>query len=91
MLLDTHDIDDDTMLLFEQYDNRVVPIQVVGDPQSIFAAAQTAPDVQIVINNAGVFQAGTPLAENAIASLEFQMNTEELLISPTVSRQVKTP
>jgi NAD(P)-dependent dehydrogenase (short-subunit alcohol dehydrogenase family) len=61
--------------LVEQYSGRVVPIQVdLGDPQSIVAAAQTAPDVQIVINNAGVFQAGTPLAKNAIASLEFQMN-----------------
>ncbi|WP_242056180.1 SDR family NAD(P)-dependent oxidoreductase [Nostoc flagelliforme] len=58
----------------EQYGLRVVPIQVdLGDPQSI-VAAQTAPDVQVVINNAGVFQAGTPLAENAIAALEFQMN-----------------
>ncbi|MDZ7966324.1 MAG: SDR family oxidoreductase [Nostoc sp. DedSLP03] len=61
--------------LVEQYGLRVVPIQVdLGDSQSIVAAAQTAPDVQIVINNAGVFQAGTPLAENAIAALEFQMN-----------------
>ncbi|RCJ36680.1 short-chain dehydrogenase, partial [Nostoc punctiforme NIES-2108] len=60
--------------LVEQYGLRVVPIQVdLGDSQSIVAAAQTAPDVQIVINNAGVFQAGTPLAENAIAALEFQM------------------
>ncbi|MGV0107659.1 SDR family oxidoreductase [Nostoc sp. DSM 114167] len=61
--------------LVEQYGLRVVPIQVdLGDRQSIVAAAQTAPDVQVVINNAGVFQAGTPLAENAIAALEFQMN-----------------
>lgn len=61
--------------LVEQYGLRVVPIQVdLSDPQSIFAAAQAAPDVQIVINNAGVFQAGTPLVENAIAALEFQMN-----------------
>ncbi|MBC1220893.1 SDR family oxidoreductase [Nostoc sp. UCD121] len=60
--------------LVEQYGDQVVPIQVdLGDPQSIVAAAQTAPDVQIVVNNAGVFQAGTPLAENAIAALEFQM------------------
>lgn len=61
--------------LVEQYGKLVVPIQVdLGDPQSIFAAAETASDVQIVINNAGVFQAGTPLGENAIAALEFQMN-----------------
>ncbi|QFS52413.1 SDR family oxidoreductase [Nostoc sphaeroides] len=60
--------------LVEQYGLRVVPIQLdLGDPQSIVAAAQTASDVQIVVNNAGVFQAGTPLAEDAIAALEFQM------------------
>lgn len=62
--------------LVEQYGDRVVPIQVdLADPQSIFTAAQTAKDVQVVINNAGVAQLGTPIAEDAIASLEFQMNT----------------
>jgi len=61
--------------LVEQYGDQVVPIQVdLGDPQSIIAAAQTAKDVQVVVNNAGVFQAGTPLAEDAITSLEFQMS-----------------
>jgi NAD(P)-dependent dehydrogenase (short-subunit alcohol dehydrogenase family) len=66
--------------LVEQYGLRVVPIQVdLGDPQSIVAAAQTASDVQIVINNAGVFQAGTPLAKNAIAALEFQMNEHQCI------------
>ncbi|MFN6486516.1 MULTISPECIES: SDR family NAD(P)-dependent oxidoreductase [unclassified Nostoc] len=60
--------------MVEQYGLRVVPIELdLSDPQSIVAAIQTAPDVQIVVNNAGVFQAGTPLAENAIATLEFQM------------------
>ncbi|MEH1866818.1 MAG: SDR family NAD(P)-dependent oxidoreductase [Nostoc sp.] len=49
--------------LVEQYGLQVVPIQLdLGDPQSIVAAAKTAQDVQIVVNNAGVFQAGTPLA-----------------------------
>ncbi|WP_375477620.1 SDR family oxidoreductase [uncultured Nostoc sp.] len=61
--------------LVEQYGDRIVPIQIdLSDPQSIVAAAQTAKDVQIVINNAGVFQGGTLLAEDAIAALEFQMN-----------------
>ncbi len=61
--------------LVEQYGEQVVPIQVdLGAPQSIVAAAQTAKDVQVVVNNAGVFQAGTPLVEDAIASLEFQMS-----------------
>lgn len=61
--------------LVEQYGVQVVPIQVdLGDPQSIVAAAQTAKDVQVVINNAGVFQAGNPLTEDAIAALEIQMS-----------------
>jgi len=66
---------DSTSPLVEQYGDQVVPIQVdLGDPQSIVAAAQTAKDVQVVVNNAGVFQAGTLLAEDAISSLEFQMS-----------------
>lgn len=61
--------------LVEKYQGRVVPIQIdLADPQSIAAAAQTATDVQIVINNAGVFKGGTTLAEDAIASLDFQMS-----------------
>ena len=61
--------------LVEQYGDRVVPIQVdLSDPQSIFAAAQTAKDVQVVVNNAGVFQAGSLLDEEAIAALEFEMS-----------------
>lgn len=61
--------------LSDRYGDRVVPIRVdLGDPQSIVAAAQTAKDVQVVVNNAGVFQAGSPLAEDAIAALEFQMS-----------------
>ncbi len=61
--------------MVEQYGDRVVPIQVdLGDPQSIVAAAQTAKDVHVVVNNAGVFQAGSLLAEDAIAALEFQMS-----------------
>ncbi len=61
--------------LVEQYGDRVVPIQVdLSDPQSIVAAAQTAKDVQVVVNNAGVFQAGSLLGEDAIATLKFQMS-----------------
>lgn len=66
---------DSSSSLVEQYGDRVVPIQVdLSDPQSIVAAAQTAKDVQVVVNNAGVFQAGTLLAEDAIVALEFQMS-----------------
>ncbi len=61
--------------LVEKYTEQVVPIQVdLADPQSIAAAAGTATDVQVVVNNAGVFKSGLPLAPDAIASLEFLMN-----------------
>ncbi|MDB9524977.1 SDR family oxidoreductase [Oscillatoria sp. CS-180] len=61
--------------LVEKYGDKVVPIHIdLADRQSINAAAQAANDVQVVINNGGVFQGETPLAEDAIASLEFQMN-----------------
>ena len=61
--------------LVEQYGDQVVPIYVdLADPESIAAAAQTAADVEVVINNAGAFQAASPLDETAIATLDFQMN-----------------
>lgn len=61
--------------LVEQYGDRVVPIYIdLADPQSITAAAQTATDVEVVVNNAGVLKTATPLAEEAIASLKFEMD-----------------
>lgn len=61
--------------LIEKYGDKVVPIQLdLADPPSIAAAAQTAQDVEVVINNAGAFQGGTALAEDAIASLKFLMD-----------------
>jgi NADP-dependent 3-hydroxy acid dehydrogenase YdfG len=60
--------------LVEQYGAQVVPMKIdLDEPKSIFAAAQTAFDVQVVVNNAGVFQAATPLDQDAIKSLEFHM------------------
>ena len=61
--------------LVERYGERVVPVHLdLNDPASITAAAQTAQDVEVVINNAGGFLAASPLAEDAISSLEFLMN-----------------
>ena len=61
--------------LVERYGERVVPVHFdLNDPASITAAAQTAQDVEVVINNAGGFLAASPLAEDAISSLEFLMN-----------------
>ncbi|MGP1375941.1 MAG: SDR family oxidoreductase [Almyronema sp.] len=61
--------------LVENYGSKVVAVELdLAEPHSITAAAVAAQDVQVVVNNAGAFQAATPLDENAIASLEFQMN-----------------
>ncbi|XGV94631.1 MAG: SDR family oxidoreductase [Leptolyngbya sp. BL-A-14] len=60
--------------LVEKYGDKVVPVRIdLEDAQSIAAAAQTAQDVQVVINNGGALQAATPLSDDAIASLEFLM------------------
>lgn len=63
-------------LLVEKYGDQVVPVRIdLNDPQSIVTAAQVAKDVQMVVNNAGVSSGSTPLAEDAITSLEFHMNS----------------
>ena len=60
--------------LVEAYGDRIVPIQIdVGEPAMIAAAAVQAQDVQVVVNNAGVLRASTPLADDAIESLTFEM------------------
>lgn len=61
--------------LVEKYGEKLVPIPIdLGNPSSIFEAAEKAQDVDIVINNAGVLKTSTPLAEDAIASIKFEMN-----------------
>ncbi len=60
--------------LVEKYGDQVVSIQIdLADPQSIFSAAETAKDVQVVVNNAGIYTNSTPLSDNAIAALESEM------------------
>ena len=60
--------------LVEAYGDRVVPIQIdLGQPDTIAATAAKAKDVQVLVNNAGVLRASTPLAEDAIESLNFEM------------------
>ncbi len=61
--------------LVERYGNQLVPIHIdLADPDSIFAAAQAAQDVQVVVNNAGVLKTSTPLAADAIESITLEMN-----------------
>ena len=60
--------------LVEKYGDKVVAIHIdLSDSQSIAAAAQAAQDVEVVVNNAGAFRGETPMNEEAIASLNFQM------------------
>jgi NAD(P)-dependent dehydrogenase (short-subunit alcohol dehydrogenase family) len=60
--------------LVAEHGELVVPVAIdLGDPASISAAAAAAPDVDIVINNAGVLTTTMPLDENAISSLEFEL------------------
>ncbi len=61
--------------LVEQYGDRIVPILIdLADPQSIFAAAETAHDVTMIVNNAGVLRTSTPLDKHAIESIKFEMD-----------------
>ncbi len=60
--------------LMKELGDRVVPIHVdLEDSQSIHEAAKKATDVEVVVNNAGVFEAANPFSENALSSLEYQM------------------
>jgi NAD(P)-dependent dehydrogenase (short-subunit alcohol dehydrogenase family) len=60
--------------LVERYGDKVVPIYIdLANPQSIFVAAEAVQDVDVVINNAGILKTSAPLAEDAIAALETEM------------------
>jgi len=54
--------------------DRIVPLRIdLNDPSSITAAAKQATDVEIVINNAGMLNVANPLASNAVASMQEEM------------------
>ncbi|MEM1296173.1 MAG: SDR family oxidoreductase [Verrucomicrobiota bacterium] len=60
--------------LVAQYGGKVVAIPIdVSDSASIHAAAQTASDVQVVVNNAGVLKTASPLDPEAHEALDFEM------------------
>jgi NAD(P)-dependent dehydrogenase (short-subunit alcohol dehydrogenase family) len=59
--------------LVETHGDKVSPIQIdLGKPETIAAAAKTASDVQVVVNNAGVLRNSTSLADDAVESLQFE-------------------
>ena len=60
--------------LVDAHGDKVVPIRVdLEDPDSISAAAQTAGDAELVVNNAGVLRTAGPLADDLIENLQYEM------------------
>ena len=60
--------------LVAEYGERVVPVELdLARPDTISAAAKTASDVTLVVNNAGVLCNVTPLSDDAIEALQFEM------------------
>lgn len=63
------------MPLVKTYGTRIVPLEVdLTKPETIKSAARDASDVSLVINNAGVLRTATPLAEDAIEDLRFELD-----------------
>lgn len=61
-------------VLLSQYGDRVLPIHIdLNEPETIKQAAANAPDVQIVVNNAGMLNVANPLANNAIDAMKQEM------------------
>lgn len=61
--------------LVKTYGNKVVPVELdVTRPETITAAAKVANDVTLVVNNAGVLKAATPLSKHAFDSLAYEMD-----------------
>ena len=60
--------------LIVQYPEQVVPLHIdLNKPESITAAAEIARDVEIVVNNAGMFKAANLLSADSVAALQTEM------------------
>lgn len=67
----------------------VVPIQLdITDPSQIQAAAETASDVQVLINNAGI-STGTSVISGAVADIRREMDTN--FFGPLLMTQAFAP
>ncbi len=61
--------------LVAEHGVQVMPVECdLTKPETIAAAAQTARDVTLVINNAGVLKTATAFSADAIESLKFEMD-----------------
>ncbi|WP_404309437.1 SDR family oxidoreductase [Neorhodopirellula lusitana] len=66
---------DSATALVTQHGDRVVPVRLdLDDAASITAAAGTASDVDVVVNNAGVMRTVSALASDAIETLQFEID-----------------
>ena len=60
--------------LIDKYGDRIIPIQFdLTKDETIHAAAKLAKDVNLVVSNAGVVRLGSPLSEDMLEGLYFQM------------------
>jgi NAD(P)-dependent dehydrogenase (short-subunit alcohol dehydrogenase family) len=60
--------------LVDVHGDQVVPVELdLTNRDSIYAAADLARDVELVINNAGVLRTATALSDDAIKALQFEM------------------
>ncbi|TWU51986.1 SDR family oxidoreductase [Rubripirellula reticaptiva] len=62
--------------LVAEHGDQVVAVRLdLDDHASITTAAETAKDVDVVVNNAGVLKVSTAIEKDAIETLQFEMNT----------------
>jgi NAD(P)-dependent dehydrogenase (short-subunit alcohol dehydrogenase family) len=60
--------------LLSVYPESIVPVHIdLNKPETIVAAAEVAQDVEIVVNNAGMFKAAHLLSSDAVAALQTEM------------------
>lgn len=60
--------------LMSEHPDSVVPMRIdLNSPETIAAAAETARDVEIVVNNAGILNAANLLSADAVAALQDEM------------------
>jgi short-subunit dehydrogenase len=60
--------------LLSEYPESVVPVHIdLNKPETIVAAAEIADDVEVIVNNAGMFKAAKLLSADAVAALQTEM------------------
>jgi len=73
---------ENTHALIEKHGNKIVPVRIdLTKPDTIIEAAKQCPDVNFLVNNAGVLTISSPFSDHAIESLqnEFEVNVFGLI------------